>query len=103
MRTAMIPVRNTPSKVPAPPILAIDSPILPISRGFVKSAPISAPKDPEMYAITAGSDVDKRRAKIAAAMGGINAGVTIRRPPLSSQPDARLTEVSPGQGRHEIK
>lgn len=46
-RTAIRPVKNTPSKVPAPPMLAIGAPSLVMPRRFVRSAPTRAPIDPE--------------------------------------------------------
>jgi len=41
--TAIIPVRKTPSNVPAPPMLAIGAPSSPIPRRVVRSAPIRVP------------------------------------------------------------
>lgn len=44
--TAMIPVRKTPSKVPAPPMLATGAPRSLIFPRFRMSAPISVPSVP---------------------------------------------------------
>ena len=44
--TAMIPVRKTPSKVPAPPIEATGGPKLASLSIFIRSAPMSVPKVP---------------------------------------------------------
>jgi hypothetical protein len=45
-KTAMIPERKTPSKVPAPPIEAIGAPTCLITPRFVKSAPMRVPSTP---------------------------------------------------------
>src|SRR5436189_82165 len=47
---AMMPVRNTPSNVPAPPIETTGAPSSPILGRFNRSAPIRAPMEPETYA-----------------------------------------------------
>lgn len=45
-RTASTPVRNTPSKVPAPPIEATGAPRLATRPRLVRSAPMSVPSTP---------------------------------------------------------
>ena len=45
-----MPLRNTLSKVPAPPMLATGAPSLGITFRFAKSAPISVPRTPATYA-----------------------------------------------------
>ena len=47
IRTAIMPLRNTPSKVPAPPMLANGAPSLGMARKFARSAPMSVPRTPE--------------------------------------------------------
>jgi hypothetical protein len=45
-----MPDRNTPSKVPAPPIEVMGAPISLIAPKFVKSAPMRVPSTPQTYA-----------------------------------------------------
>ena len=45
-RTATMPLRKMPSKVPAPPMLAMGAPSFLIALRFDKSAPISVPRTP---------------------------------------------------------
>ena len=47
-RTATMPVRKTPSKVPAPPIEATGAPSPRIRSRLSRSAPIKVPMQPEM-------------------------------------------------------
>jgi hypothetical protein len=53
-KVEIMPVRNMPSKVPAPPMLTTDDPKFPILLIFNKSAPINTPNTPEMKAIADG-------------------------------------------------
>ena len=82
----MIPARNTPSKVPAPPILTTGAPILEIPRRLSKSAPIKVPRVPPVYAIMKmksgfTENIDFIRMELSAAtIGGTNAGVTMPTP-----------------------
>jgi len=45
--TEIIPLKKTPSNVPAPPILAIGAPSFGILGRLNKSAPINVPRTPE--------------------------------------------------------
>jgi len=75
-----MPLKNTPSKVPAPPMLATGAPSLGIFRRFNRSAPMSVPSVPATYAIVRGCDGKRMIAATAAAIGGMNAGVAIPTP-----------------------
>jgi hypothetical protein len=44
--TAIMPLKKTPSNVPAPPMLATGAPTLEILGRFTKSAPINVPSTP---------------------------------------------------------
>ena len=77
--TATIPVRNTPSKVPMPPIDATGVLSSAIRFKLVRSAPISVPRTPLTYAITcrlflAPIALPIKTATIAAVSGGTNNG-----------------------------
>ena len=75
-----MPLKKTPSKVPAPPILATGAPILEIFHRFSRSAPMSVPRVPATKAIVFGFAGNRMNAATAAAIGGINAGVAIPTP-----------------------
>jgi len=54
----MMPLRKTPSNVPAPPMLAIGAPRLGMSLRLVKSAPMRVPKVPAIDPIEFRKAVD---------------------------------------------
>ena len=76
----MIPVKNIPSKVPAPPIAAMGTPMCFISLIRNKSAPINTPSVPQIYASGALCEGAMVRATIAAVNGATNIGMPIPNP-----------------------
>src|ERR1700721_167699 len=79
-KTARIPVRKMPSKVPAPPIEAIGAPRPLILSRLERSAPISVPIEPPIYASGAAYSRDSRKARIAVATTGANTGTAMPSP-----------------------
>src|ERR1035438_3676410 len=75
-----MPLKKTPSNVPAPSILAMGAPSFGILGRLSKSAPINAPSTPETYAMTIAEPGARTIAVTAAAIGGISAGVTTPTP-----------------------
>jgi hypothetical protein len=76
----MMPVRNTPSNVPAPPMLAIGAPSLGMLSRLDRSAPMSVPRTPDTYAITLGAPEGRMYASRAATRGGMKTGVLMPTP-----------------------
>ena len=73
-----MPLRKTPPKVPAPPMLATGAPSFGIACGFARSAPIRVPRTQAAYAIVRAELGWRMMAIMAAAIGGMNDGVTMR-------------------------
>ncbi len=76
----MIPIRNMPSKTPAPPIESNPGPNFLALCKFKISAPIKVPKTPEIKAQGAANSGAKIIAKRTANKGGIKAGIAMPRP-----------------------
>ncbi len=76
----MIPIKNIPSKTPAPPIDSNPGPSLLAFLKFKISAPIKVPKTPEIKAQGAVNPGAKIKAKITAKSGGIKAKIVIPLP-----------------------
>src|SRR5437763_402609 len=75
-----MPVRNTPSNVPAPPI-ATTGALIAVMRGRLRrSAPISAPSEPATYATDGASENASRSATPVAVAGGVGIGTALPTP-----------------------
>ena len=79
IKAETIPVRNIPSKTPAPPI-ETNPPKLRIFLRFNKSAPINVPKTPEIKAQGAVKLGIRIKEKITENKGGIKMGKVIPLP-----------------------
>src|SRR5262245_47242216 len=78
--TARIPVKNTPSKVPAPPMDTTGAPSPLILWRFMRSAPTSVPIVPATYAVSGACSGASSNATSAALSGGIKSGTAIPTP-----------------------
>ncbi len=82
-RAEIIPIRNIPSKTPAPPIDKSPGPNFLALCKFKISAPIKVPKTPEIKAVGAANSGAKIMAKRTAKSGGIKAEIPIPLPGIT--------------------
>src|SRR5205823_8930012 len=80
IRPAMMPVRNTPSKVPAPPMETMGAPSSAILPRLRRSAPIRVPIDPDTYATGGALRKARSRPTPAATSGGTSIGTAMPKP-----------------------